>query len=274
MLQQQAMNTPTSEAKLSKRSVHPVLAIAAFAAVLVSYYVVPLGSTWVSFVTVQLLTYIGLPLLMLVFAGIRVRPSLGRSPTSWKTSLQVLAAHFIIVPAYFALVCVLARYYRPIRIAVREDAESVFYAMSQAAPLLVVLGGMVFVFAEEFFFRLFLQSSLHRWGTATGLLLGAACFSIAHHSLGKLLPIFVIGLWFGYVYFRSQSLWMSVVSHGVVNLTAMGAFIWLRGVQGGRRLQLPVVDPWILIPLLGAIAVIVAYIELWRKRNLLADSAL
>lgn len=80
---------------------------------------------------------------------------------------------------------------------------------------LVVLAGP---FAEEVFFRGFIQSGLiRRWGLVTGLVVSAAIFGIAHANVAILIPIFVAGLLIGWLYHRTGSLWSCVWVHGAQN---------------------------------------------------------
>ena len=89
-------------------------------------------------------------------------------------------------------------------------------------PLALAVSGFLVVlagpFAEEVFFRGFIQSGLvRRWGLVTGLIVSAAIFSIAHASVAILIPIFVAGLLIGWLYHRTGSLWSCVWVHGAQN---------------------------------------------------------
>ena len=94
-----------------------------------------------------------------------------------------------------------------------------------ASGFLVVLVGP---FAEEVFFRGFIQSGLvRRWGPVTGLLVSAAIFGIAHASVAILIPIFVAGLLIGWLYHRTGSLWSCVWVHGAQNGIAFAVALTL-----------------------------------------------
>ncbi len=90
------------------------------------------------------------------------------------------------------------------------------------SPLALVASGFLVVlvgpFAEEVFFRGFIQSGLvRRWGPLTGLVVSAAIFGIAHASVAIFIPIFVAGLLIGWLYQRTGSLWSCVWVHGAQN---------------------------------------------------------
>jgi membrane protease YdiL (CAAX protease family) len=93
-------------------------------------------------------------------------------------------------------------------------------------PALMVLAGIaVIAFAplcEEVFFRGFVFPGLGRaWGAWAGIAVSALLWSLAHISPNiykTLVPIFAIGLVFGFVYWRSGNLVSTVLAHLVFNV--------------------------------------------------------
>ena len=85
----------------------------------------------------------------------------------------------------------------------------------------IVIAGWV-PFVEEVFFRGFVFSGLAvRYGILAGGVISAAVFSVAHLSLGSLLPVFVTGLLFAWLYHRTKSVWAPVSAHAGQNLIAL-----------------------------------------------------
>jgi len=85
----------------------------------------------------------------------------------------------------------------------------------------LVLGGVVAPVAEEVLFRGYLLPGLStRYGRTWGILLSAAIFSAVHVFPGVLLPIFIMGLIFAWLYYRYDSLWPCIILHGLVNSLA------------------------------------------------------
>jgi uncharacterized protein len=41
--------------------------------------------------------------------------------------------------------------------------------------------------------------------------------------------VFCIGLWFGYIRYRSNSIWLTIVLHGLNNLGALAQTMYLAG---------------------------------------------
>jgi membrane protease YdiL (CAAX protease family) len=93
--------------------------------------------------------------------------------------------------------------------------------------------------AEEILFRgVVLRVLLTRFNTTWALTISSALFVLIHvpywlmaggHSftnlLALLLSIFVLGLWFGFLFCRSRSLWASLICHTLNNLFSISAGI-------------------------------------------------
>lgn len=93
---------------------------------------------------------------------------------------------------------------------------------------------------EEFFYRGIMLSGLtKRWGVATAMVLQAAAFALvhlAHYGLNPLQPrlillfipsMFVVALLFGWIRYRSGSVWVAVASHAIFNLGMNGIAFWI-----------------------------------------------
>jgi membrane protease YdiL (CAAX protease family) len=91
---------------------------------------------------------------------------------------------------------------------------------------LVVAAVLAAPLAEEMFFRGFLFQGLRqRFGWNKAALLSAAAFSAMHLQLASLLPTFLMGYLFAFVYNRSNSLWPSVILHFLINSFGMCAML-------------------------------------------------
>lgn len=79
-------------------------------------------------------------------------------------------------------------------------------------------------FAEEAFFRGFILAALvvPRGGLRAALI-SSAIFAASHLMLGTMLPIFVTGLLFSWLYLKTRSIWPSMAAHAVQNLIAVSA---------------------------------------------------
>jgi membrane protease YdiL (CAAX protease family) len=77
-------------------------------------------------------------------------------------------------------------------------------------------------FVEEVFFRGFLfQGLASRYGVLWGAVVSSSMFAVAHLMVGSMVPIFVTGLLFAWLYARSRSLWLPMAAHGAQNLVAL-----------------------------------------------------
>lgn len=77
-------------------------------------------------------------------------------------------------------------------------------------------------FVEEVFFRGFLFGGLTaRYGFYVGAITSSAAFALAHFSLATMLPIFVTGVLFAWVYHRTRSIWAPMAAHAGQNALAV-----------------------------------------------------
>ncbi len=71
---------------------------------------------------------------------------------------------------------------------------------------------------EEIFFRGFIFPGLKaNWGAPRAILISGAIFSGFHLFLGVLIPVFITGVLFAWLYHRTGSLWSAVIAHAVQN---------------------------------------------------------
>jgi membrane protease YdiL (CAAX protease family) len=83
---------------------------------------------------------------------------------------------------------------------------------------ILLLACVVAPIVEESFFRGFLQPAVRQVvGQRGGIIITAALFALAHHSLSIFLPIFVLGLVLGYLYEKTQSTFASAALHAIHN---------------------------------------------------------
>ena len=85
----------------------------------------------------------------------------------------------------------------------------------------ILIAGWV-PFVEEVFFRGFIFSGLvAKYGILAAGAISAAVFSVAHLSPGSLVPVFVTGILFTWLYHRTKSVWAPISAHAGQNLIAL-----------------------------------------------------
>jgi uncharacterized protein len=92
-------------------------------------------------------------------------------------------------------------------------------------PLALLFGGAVVApFVEEVFFRGFVFAGLRgRWDWRRAALVSAALFALAHVVPTSILPIFILGLIFAFLYQSSGSIWPAILMHMLTNTVALSA---------------------------------------------------
>ena len=88
-------------------------------------------------------------------------------------------------------------------------------------PVALVLYGITtVVFApigEEFFYRGLTFSGLAHWGFIPAAFISSAIFAISHFDAGSLIPFTALGMVMAWLYWRTGSLWDSIVFHCLFN---------------------------------------------------------
>lgn len=80
--------------------------------------------------------------------------------------------------------------------------------------------------AEELFFRGYVLHGLRQhWDTSRAIVISAVIFGAFHFYVIQLLPIFVAGLLFGWLHWRTQTLVAPMIAHAVVNGTVAGLLL-------------------------------------------------
>jgi membrane protease YdiL (CAAX protease family) len=99
-----------------------------------------------------------------------------------------------------------------------------FGASVVGLALVAVVWGPV---GEEVFFRGFVLPGLvKRFGAPVGVVLSSGLFALFHIDVGMLVPTFLLGAAFAWIYLRTGSLWPAILAHGAQNALAL----WLVGV--------------------------------------------
>jgi membrane protease YdiL (CAAX protease family) len=90
-------------------------------------------------------------------------------------------------------------------------------------PLALFFGGAIVApFVEEIFFRGFVFTGLRgKWGWPKAALASAGLFALAHVVPTSLLPIFILGLIFAFLFQASGSIWPAILMHMLTNTIAL-----------------------------------------------------
>lgn len=90
-------------------------------------------------------------------------------------------------------------------------------------PLALLFGGAIVApFVEEVFFRGFIFPGLRgKWGWKKAALASAGLFALAHVIPTSILPIFILGLIFAFLYQLSNSIWPGILMHMLTNTVAL-----------------------------------------------------
>ena len=104
---------------------------------------------------------------------------------------------------------------------------------SLESPIWFIIAAVIAApLVEEMFFRGFLfQGFRQRYGWVTASIISSAIFAVAHLDLVSLIPTFILGFVFSYVYHRSNSIWPGIILHFSVNAFGVTAIYVARLIQ-------------------------------------------
>ena len=100
-----------------------------------------------------------------------------------------------------------------------KSLEKVLLFEGQDVPLVVVwiIIGLTPAICEELFFRGLIMSGFRKMGLWPALLASSFLFAIAHSSIYRLLPTFILGMIIGYSTWRSGSMFTGIIIHAINN---------------------------------------------------------
>lgn len=106
---------------------------------------------------------------------------------------------------------------------IQPDLIPIFEQLS--SPWFLLIGGAIVApFVEEIFFRGFVFGGLRpRYGWQRAALISSALFAMIHFVPTAVIPIFILGYIFAYLYHRSDSIWPAILMHAATNALALGA---------------------------------------------------
>lgn len=129
--------------------------------------------------------------------------------------------------------------------------------------IFAVLAGV----CEEFFFQGALQPLMMKWtkNPHIGILITALIFSALHFQFYGFIPRFVLGVYLGYLFFWSRSLWLPILAHVLHNALSILIDYTLQG-RGINTNDLQFTDVRGSIPTAISCALVsaMAIVYLWR----------
>jgi len=109
------------------------------------------------------------------------------------------------------------------------EPEGVKQALDVARTPALLMASLVVMallapLVEELVFRGLLYGWVAgRWGTGVAWIVSSVLFAVAHVEPAHAILVFPLGLWFGWLRRRTDSLWPSLVAHAVNNGVAVAA---------------------------------------------------
>jgi len=104
----------------------------------------------------------------------------------------------------------------------QADLVPIFAELS--SPWWLLAGGVIVApVVEEVFFRGFVFAGLRqRYDWKKAAVISSALFAVIHATPTAVIPIFILGCIFAYLYHRSDSIWPAILMHVSTNALALG----------------------------------------------------
>ena len=181
-----------------------------------------LGAALVAYV-LQVSCFFLLPLFLVTVVRGREVAALGFAPTPLGPCLRKGLAAGLVLYGLNIAVCLAQALIFPQAL---QEQQSIIDLFGQATgPELAFLILLVLFFApisEELLFRAYFFPALqYRFGRRAGYLICAAVFAATHMNLWSLLPVFLGGLGFCWVYDKYRNIWYNVAAHMAWNGVAL-----------------------------------------------------
>jgi len=157
-------------------------------------------------------------------------------PTGWKFigfrkfKAQALALGFGLLIGGYIIVFIHNSILIALGIDTQGDMIMTLFDSLEMPGWFMFVGIILAPFVEEVFFRGFLfQGFREKMGWLKAALLSSAIFAVSHLDPASLIPTFILGFTFSYIFHRSNSLWPGMFLHFTVN--AFGLCIALAATQ-------------------------------------------
>ncbi|WP_052406588.1 CPBP family intramembrane glutamic endopeptidase [Clostridium culturomicium] len=128
----------------------------------------------------------------------------------------------------------------------------------------ILAGGIIVPFTEEFLFRGIVQRTLSKsMSVKTAIIIQGVLFGIYHGNVIQGLYATFLGIVFGYVVYKSKSLWTSVIMHMVNNTTAfIICYVLPQSIDN--------LTGYIVFALIGMVILVVS-LSYFNKNNLVVE---
>ncbi|MCP3933238.1 MAG: CPBP family intramembrane metalloprotease [Bacteroidetes bacterium] len=164
---------------------------------------------------------IGLPLAFGVGAWVLYKKrGLINTAFQWKPNFLKLIPLGLLLVLGITYVVGEAMTYLPGYESILEMYQSMFEGIN---PIVLIIGGVIIgPVCEEIIFRgIILEGFFKKYKPNKAILFSALIFGLIHFQPLQVIPAFFIGLVLGWIYFKTQSLWVCIGIHVLNNLIAL-----------------------------------------------------
>jgi uncharacterized protein len=162
----------------------------------------------------------------------------------------------------------------PMPVILNDSFKRIF--INQNIFVAFILIGIIPAFTEEMTFRgLFITGFSKNYSIKKSIIVGALLFGLIHLNPWQFITAFIIGLFSGWLFYKTESLLLCIYIHLFNNTiylltTRFPHFIQIKGFNSNYKMSLPF-QPW-WFDLIGIVLVIIGFILLKKTIKEEADS--
>ncbi len=122
----------------------------------------------------------------------------------------------------FTFNCLYGQFLASFDLQIQPDLGALFSKGSSPWPVLIA-GVIIAPIVEEIFFRGFIFGGLRQqYGWHKAAVISSAIFAVFHLTPTAIIPVFILGYIFAYLYREGNSIWPAVLMHIFTNALALG----------------------------------------------------
>ncbi len=215
---------PTSVKRGKKRALSSQISFLVFIGItLLLYYV---GSSWqmknlISGLIKTEIILILLPVLLLLrILNLNNKETLRLNKTKALNYLLVIVMG-ISVYITAGLVMQLINFIYPIPVEYIEKFKELFSITDKSIWSILLVVGILPGICEEVLFRGFITRGFERKGKWNAIVVTSILFGILHLDPFRLIPVILIGIWLGFLLYKTNSLFIPIVAHISNNITSL-----------------------------------------------------
>ena len=188
----------------------------------------PSWTLWVSsFVPMYCIAF---PLFILLINRVPAEPFVETKTLNFPGWLKFFALTVFGMVSGSLLASFVGELFKKVGVNTNVSMETMTSTGSMLAPIMLAIIAPI---VEEFMFRKFLIDRIHVYGGKVAVLTSAAMFALFHGNFSQIFYTFLMGLVWGYVYYKTGKIIYTIIMHMLVNFGGAVVSVYLLNKLSG-----------------------------------------